>query len=216
MVSTREEYSTTDFQGEYLPPSCRVLILNRNWQAVNIVGVRRAMSLLWSDHARVINTFDQDYTPYDASRWIAYSSKAKSGAGKDFIRTIRLNILVPKVLLLNEFDRLPVTEVKFNRENVFIRDNHTCQYTGKRCKPSELTLDHVIPRDRGGRTSWENIVTCRRDINSKKGNRLPHEANLNLMKKPARPRWKPFATVVAEGVVDDAWRVFIHAEKNAS
>ncbi len=195
---------------------CRVLVLNRNWQAVNIVGVRRAFSLLWQDHARVINTREGDFAQMDASQWIAYSLATEPGPDTPVIHTVRLRILIPKVLLLRAYDRLPITEVKFNRENVFIRDNYTCQYTGKRCKPSELTLDHVIPRERGGRTTWENIVTCRRDINSLKANLLPHEAGLRLLRKPFKPKWRPFSALVAASGAEREWRHFLHMESAAS
>ena len=197
-------------------PQHRVLVLNRNWQAVNIVGVKRAFSLLWQDHARVINTRSGEFAPLDAGEWIAYSEGLATESGMDFIHTVRLSILIPKVLLLRSYDRLPVSEIKFNRENVFIRDNYTCQYTGRRCKAADLTLDHVIPRERGGRTSWENIVTCRRDINSLKANRLPHEAGLTLIRKPGRPKWRPFSAVVAASTVDRDWRHFLPVERNVS
>jgi 5-methylcytosine-specific restriction endonuclease McrA len=197
-------------------PHHRVLVLNRNWQAVNIVGVRRAFSLLWQDHARVINTADGEFAPMDAGEWIAWSQEVEAGPGRDFIHTVRLNILIPKVLLLRSYDRLPVSEIKFNRENVFIRDNYTCQYTGKRCKAADLTLDHVIPRERGGRTSWENIVTCRRDINSLKANRLPHEAGLKLIRKPLRPKWRPFSSVVASSGIEREWRHFLPVDRAVS
>jgi len=193
----------------------RVLVLNRNWQAVNIVGVRRAFSLLWQGHARVINTVGGDFAPVDAAQWVELSQTAGPGAGP-YVRTVRLRILVPKVLLLREFDRLPVAEIRFNRENVFIRDSYTCQYTGKRCAPSELTLDHVIPRERGGRTTWENIVTCRRDINSMKANRLPHEAGLRLVRKPSRPKRRPFAVQAAGTPMEKEWRHFLPAGRTAS
>lgn len=197
-------------------PQCRVLVLNKNWQAVNIVGVRRAFSLLWQDHARIINTRSGDFSPMDAADWIRFSESENNGPEEDYIHTIRLRILIPKVMLLRSYDRLPVSEIKFNRENVFIRDNFTCQYTGKRCKASDLTLDHVIPRERGGRTSWENIVTCRRDINSMKANRLPYEAGLKLIRKPVRPKWRPFSAVVAASNIEQEWEHFLPVERSAS
>jgi 5-methylcytosine-specific restriction endonuclease McrA len=197
-------------------PQCRVLVLNRNWQAVNIVGVRRAFGLLWQDHARVINTRGGDFAPLDAGEWIGFSEETGPHPEEDVVHTVRLKILIPKVLLLRSFDRLPITEIKFNRENVFIRDNYTCQYTGKRCRASDLTLDHVIPRERGGRTSWENIVTCRRDINSHKANQLPHEAGLKLIRKPFKPKWRPFSAVAAASEIEREWRHFLPVERSAS
>jgi len=190
-------------------PNCRILVLNRNWQAVNIVGVRRAFGLLWQDHARVINTSNGDFMPLDAGEWIAYSMEAKPGPEETLIHTVRLSIIVPKVLILRTYDRLPISEIKFNRENVFIRDHYTCQYTGKRCRAADLTLDHVIPRERGGRTSWENIVSCRKDINSLKANRLPHEAGLRLIRKPAKPKVRPFAAVAAASEIEREWQHFL-------
>jgi 5-methylcytosine-specific restriction endonuclease McrA len=197
-------------------PHHRVLVLNKNWQAVNIVGVKRAFSLLWQDHARVINTHSGDFAPLDAAEWIDHSIGVDPGPGLEFIHTVRLTILIPKVLLLRSYDRLPANEIKFNRENVFIRDNFTCQYSGKRCKAADLTLDHVIPKERGGRTSWENIVTCRRDINSLKGNRLPHEAGLRLIRKPIQPKWRPFSAVVAASDVERDWQHFLPMDRSVS
>jgi 5-methylcytosine-specific restriction endonuclease McrA len=200
--------------GDRLPRN-KILVLNRNWQAVNIVGVKRAFALLFQDHARVINTHNGEFIPMDAEEWFAHSDSHANAPEEAFINTVRLRILIPKVLLLRSFDRLPVTEIKFNRDNVFLRDNFTCQYTGKRCKVTELTLDHVIPRDRGGRTSWENIVTCRRDINSMKANRLPHEAGLSLLRKPGRPKVRPFAAQVVASGMDQDWRFFLPVERSA-
>ncbi|MDP0499234.1 MAG: HNH endonuclease [Verrucomicrobiota bacterium JB022] len=211
--------STEDTQvNDERPSFRRVLVLNRNWQAVNIIGVRRAFTLLWQDHARVINTFDGQFLPLSTVDWLEFSEAAASRnlKGAEWVRTIRRSILMPKVLLLNDFDRLPITEVKFNRQSVFERDNFTCQYTGQTFRAKDLTLDHVIPRERGGRTSWENIVTCSREINARKANRLPHEAGLRLIRKPSRPKWRPFAAIVAGSDIDASWAQFLHVEKSAS
>jgi hypothetical protein len=213
MSTLRAGSRTTSFLlGEEGSSRRRVLVLNRNWQAVNIIGVRRAFSLLWQDHARAINTLDGQFMPLDAADWLALSARTGPGPGREFVRTVRLPILMPKVLLLQAFDRLPVTEIKFNRSNVFLRDDYTCQYTGQRCRPAELTLDHVIPRERGGQTSWENIVTCTRAVNALKANRLPHEAGLRLLRRPQRPRWRPFVAIAASGIVDPTWRQFLHQD----
>jgi len=126
----------------------RVLVLNRNWQAVNIIGMRRAFALLWQEHARVINTFDGDFAPLTAGEWIEFSMRpGEPPKGAEYVRTIRLHIILPKILLLRDYDRLPIAEVKFNRQNVFERDNYTCQYTGRVCRPkAPQRLDHVMTR----------------------------------------------------------------------
>lgn len=191
----------------------RVLVLNRNWQAVNIVGVKRAFSLLWQDHAKAINTFDETLAVLAAGEWLDFSRSQHHFPDGDYIRTIRMNILLPKVLLLSCYDRLPIAEVKFNRQSVFERDNFTCQYSGRVCKPKDLTLDHVIPRERGGRTTWENIVTCSRDMNARKANRLPHEAGLTLLRRPRKPSWRPFVCVAAGSDIDPAWVSFLQIER---
>ena len=94
------------------------------------------------------------------------------------VTTISWKIRVPRVIVLLLFDRLPKKEVKFTRHNVFERDNNTCQYCGKVFERQELNLDHVLPRDKGGLTTWENVVCSCIPCNTRKGNRLPHQAHM--------------------------------------
>lgn len=191
----------------------RVLVLNRLWQAVNIVGVQRAFALLLQDHAQVIHTGDGSFRMLDASGWLALSEEEDPAEGEACIATVRMRIRVPKVLLLRRYDRLPLQEVKFTRENLFERDNHCCQYCGRKCAVNDLNLDHVIPRDRGGRTSWENIVTSCIACNARKANRLPHQANMHLIRKPERPRWRPFVTTLRDQEYDSDWDHFLNLKK---
>ena len=107
------------------------------------------------------------------------------------------------------FERLPKKEVKFTRHNVFERDRNTCQYCGKVFERHELNLDHVLPRDRGGQTTWENIVCSCIPCNTKKGNRLPHEAGLQLIRKPKRPKWRPFVNISFSRSHHDSWKHFL-------
>ena len=111
------------------------------------------------------------------------------------VTTISWKIRVPRVIVLLFFDRLPKKEVKFTRHNVFERDKNTCQYCGNVFERQELNLDHVLPRDRGGLTTWENVVCSCIACNTRKGNRLPHEAHMALIRKPKRPKWRPFVHV---------------------
>lgn len=189
--------------------SYQVLVLNRLWQAVNIVGVKRAFSLLFQDHANVINTAEGDFRVMEPGEWITYSIENPPGANDPAVKTVRYDLRVPKVLLLKSFERLPMKEVKFTRENIFERDNFVCQYCGTQFAFKNLNLDHVIPRDRGGRTSWENIVTSCVRCNTRKANRMPHEAGMRLMRKPSRPRYRPFVSFMVTDEVDPAWRTFL-------
>ena len=101
-------------------------------------------------------------------------------------------IRVPRVILLVAYDRVPKRQVRFSRFNVFSRDKNTCQYCGKRFPRPELNLDHVIPRSRGGLSTWENVVCSCFTCNREKGGLLPEEAKMHLIRKPFRPEWTPF------------------------
>lgn len=193
----------------------RVLVLNRLWQPVNIVGVQRAFSLLLQDHAQVIYTGDESFRMMDSAAWLELSEEETPGDTEACIQTVRLRIRVPKVLLLRSYDQLPAQEVKFTRENLFDRDDYRCQYCGNHFEAAHLNMDHVIPRDRGGRTSWENIVTSCIKCNSRKANRLPHQANMHLIRKPERPRWRPFVSSLIGQDYDSAWDHFINLKKGA-
>jgi len=194
----------------------RVLVLNRLWQAVNIVGVQRAFSLLLQDHAQVIYTGDGSFQMMDSAKWLELSEEAEPEDNEAYIQTVRMRIRVPKVLLLREYDKLPGHEVRFTRETLFERDHYRCQYCGDHFEADDLNMDHVIPRDRGGRTSWENIVTSCIQCNSRKANRLPHQANMHLIKKPERPRWRPFISSLIDQDYDREWEHFIKLKQTGA
>lgn len=184
-----------------------VLVLNRLWQAVNTCSVRRAFSLLVSGHAQVVSQDgDNSFLTHDFQSWRDFS---RSHPGGDTVRTISLSIRIPQVIVLLFFDRLPKKEVKFTRHNVFERDKNTCQYCGKTLDRSELNLDHVLPRERGGQTTWENIVCSCIPCNTRKGNRLPHEAGMQLIRRPKRPKWRPFVNVSVSNHPHESWKHFL-------
>ena len=197
--------------------SRRVLVLNRLWQAVNIVGVKRSFSLLFQEHAKIIHPHpEHGYQVFNTGEWIEFSQEYPAKYEWDCMHTIKLSIRIPKILLLNYYDRVPHKEVKFTRQNLFERDNFTCQYCAKTFPPRNLNLDHVIPRDRGGRTTWENIVTSCLACNSRKGNRLPHEAGMRLNLKPSRPKWRPFVSCVTGSDIDETWTHFLPLSRKRS
>ena len=189
--------------------SRRVLVLNRLWQAVNIVGVRRAFALLMQESAQAIDTSDGNFNILNAEQWIDYSLQHPPENDCDSVHTVRLKLRVPHVLLLRHYDKVPTKEVKFNRHNVFERDGHTCQYCGNEFHERDLNLDHIIPRDMGGKTTWENIVTSCIKCNTRKANRLPHQAGMHLRCKPDRPRWRPFVHAIPSEEREDGWNHFL-------
>jgi 5-methylcytosine-specific restriction endonuclease McrA len=193
----------------------KVLVLNRLWQAVNIVGVQRAFGLLLQDHAQVIYTGDGSFQVMDSTEWLELSAAEEPKDSEAYVQTVRLRVRVPKVLLLRSYDKLPVQEVRFTRDNLFERDHYRCQYCGDHFPDHKLNMDHVIPRAKGGRTSWENIVTSCIPCNTRKANRLPHQASMHLMKKPERPRWRPFISSLIDQNYDADWDHFIKLKQEA-
>jgi 5-methylcytosine-specific restriction endonuclease McrA len=184
-----------------------VLVLNRLWQAVNTCSVRRAFTLLYCGHAQVVSTDGKNnYLTHDFLSWKDFSM---ANPEPEMVRTISLSIRIPRIIVLLLFERLPKKEVKFTRHNVFERDKNTCQYCGAGFERADLNLDHVIPRDRGGQTTWENIVCSCIPCNTKKGNRLPHEAGMQLIRRPKRPKWRPFVNISFSRHQHDSWRHFL-------
>lgn len=187
----------------------RVLVLNRVWQPVNIVGAKRALGLLFQRNAQVIDPNHGHYELLSAEEWVERSLEDPPAPGEASVRSVRLNLRLPQILLLQRFDRVPVQETKLNRRNVFERDQYRCQYCGEVFPETRLNLDHVIPRDRGGRTSWENLVTSCISCNSRKANRLPHQAGLRLRQQPVRPKHRPFLSLLHRNGSRESWKPFL-------
>ncbi len=145
----------------------RTLILDSTYFPVKIVGWQKAMILLLTGRAEVV-------TEYENLK----------------VRSVTQSYNLPKILRLIARHRGEKT-VRFGRLNVYLRDNFQCQYCSEQFPPNLLTFDHVIPVSRQGRTTWENVVTCCSDCNRKKGNKLPQEAGMRLLRSPKRPNWSP-------------------------
>ena len=162
-----------------------VLVLNRHFQPVHVTSVRRAFVLLYVGAARVI---DGTYRTFDFESWAALGAAAEGG---DVVRTASRAIRVPRVILLQLYDRIPTAKVRFSRLNIYARDDNTCQYCSAKLPRTGLNLDHVVPRALGGRTTWENVVCCCVPCNLKKGPRTPSQAGMVLRRPPERPRFHP-------------------------
>jgi len=189
----------------------QVLVLNRLWQAVNVCSVRRALTLLFEGHAQVVwGDDDGDFKTFNFPQWRDLSGADDDGLeAEETVSTVSFRIRVPRVILLMVFDRLPKKEVKFTRHNIFERDKNTCQFCGRTLDRRDLNLDHVVPRDRGGPTTWENIVCSCIPCNTRKANRTPAEAGMRLIRKPKRPKWRPFVQVSFGAPMHESWKHFL-------
>ena len=167
----------------------RALVLNRSWVAIDTTTVRRAVAWIYRGLARAISP--DTYEAHDFESW----SDLAVLRGEPCIRTINLKIRVPEVILLGTYNGVPRKEVVFSRRNIFKRDRFTCQYCGARPGLEDLTLDHVLPRSRGGLSGWENLVVACLGCNTRKANRTPGEAGMRLRRRPRRPRWSPLLAV---------------------
>jgi 5-methylcytosine-specific restriction endonuclease McrA len=148
----------------------RSLLLNASFQPLQVISWQRALQLFFSGKVEIVEASDQ------------------------MIRSVSLTIRMPLVIRLLKFvpQRNRRNIVRFTRNNIFLRDQYSCQYCG--CKPpvSHLTMDHVVPVVKGGAKSWENIVTACRPCNLRKGGRTPEEAGMRLRLQPKQPVWLPF------------------------
>lgn len=163
------------------------LVLNRSWIPVHVTTVRRAIGMLY--RAAVVVVATDTLATHDFTGWLRQPS---SVATLEWIRTPRLRIAAPEVVQLLHFDRIPTFEAPFTRRNLYQRDRLTCQYCGRRVSPANSSIDHVLPRSRGGQTCWENCVLACVRCNSRKGDRTLQEAGLRLLRPPRKPRWSPY------------------------
>ena len=181
---------------------CSVLVLNSLYQAVQITGTHRAFRLFYAGRARALSP---DFTPYDFDNWC----DLPVGIDDDVMRTPSRRIRIPRVIQLVHYDRVPHREVRFTRRNIFFRDRNRCQYCGKVFVQRDLNLDHVVPLSRGGHSEWTNVVTACVPCNSKKGNRLPAEADIRLIRRPKKPAGHPILRGHWIRQFHEEWRTFL-------
>lgn len=192
-----------------------VLALNRHFCPVHVLSVRRAFCLVYKGLAEIISVEQDTYQSYDFDAWLEASvlrlSLGMLDDDHDWVQSVNFEIQVPRVVRLLRYERIPRNSVKFNRRNIFLRDEYVCQYCGRRHSAHRLSLDHVMPKSRGGPTTWENIVCCCLDCNVRKGGRTPHEAGMKLMKAPRKPARNPVLFQHLHSQKYASWRPFLAA-----
>ena len=194
-----------------------VLVLNRNWQAINIRTPQDAFCQMATNVATALDIELGDSAPAEAARaealrpvkwdeWITLPVREHDA----FVRTARGAIRVPTVIVAVNYARVPKKRPKLSAKNIRERDGNRCQYTGVLLHPDEGSLDHVVPRSRGGVDSWENLVWSAKDVNQRKADRLPHEAGLKLLAVPRAPKELPVTVHLrnAHGVAE--WKLFLN------
>jgi len=160
------------------------LVLNRNWQPITFLPVQTAIVNVMRDMASVLDV--EDYLLLTFEEWVEL--------GRDTGRAIKTpsrTISAPEVIVLKKYGERPPRKVVFNRPNLGKRDAFTCQYCGVTLNSDDLTIEHVLPRSRGGPTSWENCVAACEECNARKADRTPREAGMKLRSMPVRPEWRP-------------------------
>jgi len=162
------------------------LVLNRSWRPVHVTTVRRALCMVCRDAARIVCPESLSVFTFDEWRVRPLAPDAHA------IRSPSVRLAAPEVVLLARYDRVPCHEAPFTRRNLFLRDDFTCQYCGRHCASDHLSIDHVLPRSRGGATNWENCVLACVACNARKADRTLKEAGLHLLRAPVRPRWSPY------------------------
>lgn len=195
---------------------CSVLVLNKAFVPVHVVNARRSITLLYRELAEVIHIEDGLYNNFDFETWMEYSTflAEEKDDINDWLRGINFELMVPRVVRLYRYDRVPKQTLRFNRKNLFARDHHRCQYCSRQLPTHQLSFDHVVPKSRGGDTSWLNVVCCCLKCNSFKGNRTPHEADMKLIRKPTQPFFSPVLSVKMEDPKYSSWGSFVQTRKH--
>ncbi len=164
-------------------PSSPVLVLNQNYEPLNVSTVRRAFTLVDRGKAEIIEN------------------------GRGYLHSPTYLFEIPSVIRLVYLIRRPRPQGRLTRRDVFLRDRFSCQYCGKQTR--DLTLDHIVPRHRGGSHDWENVVAACKHCNHRKAGRTPLEAHMALVRQPFRPAYSFFRTFYSYLQGQDGWRKFI-------
>lgn len=187
-----------------------VLVLNKFFLAIQVTIAKEAVCALVTGKAQVT---DKEYNVYNLEQWKEYTKQHQDEADDytGIMRSPSVQIFVPQVIRIPdcEFNNPVIKTIKYSRRNVYQRDENTCQYCHRKFPKDKLTLDHVVPKSRGGKSSWTNVVTCCKRCNECKGNRLLEELGWKLDKAPTRPRWKSHIGVPFNKTRKDYWNTFL-------
>ena len=182
-----------------------VLVLNRHWQAIDVKTPAEAFSMMATGAACGLDITAEGMQPIPWADWLKLPVRDQDRP----VRTVRGAVRAPTVVVLTRFARMPRRRLSFSLRGLWERDGGVCQYTGRKLQPGEGNIDHVVPRSRGGRTTWDNCVLADKRVNHRKGNRTPDEAGIKLVRPPEVPRELPATAFIrnTHGVPD--WEMFL-------
>lgn len=164
----------------------RTLLLNQSYEPVNAIPWKRAICLIMLGKAETVEEYERE------------------------VRSAKKSFRIPAVVRLVSPFRRHKKRVKFSKQHVFARDRWKCQYCGQKKPADELTQDHVVPKSRGGKTCWENIVTACRACNTTKANRTPQESGMRPMTVPQKPDWVPVFAIKTSQAMPEQWKNFVY------
>jgi hypothetical protein len=189
----------------------KVLVLNKAWQVVDTTTVKEALGKIITGSAKVVG---RDYGTYDFDTWVdTWSDLSELAKMEDMevINTAHLTFPIPEVIV-NQYGGFRNMSARFSRRNLYVRDNYTCQYCNLQSDDRKVfNLDHVVPKARGGRMVWENIVLSCIPCNTKKASRTPKEAGMKLNKQPAKPHWTQLRGKIGMEQIPEFWKSFVDA-----
>ena len=165
----------------------QVLLLNITYEPLKIINWKKAITLLMLGKVEVLEEYGRD------------------------IHSVSFTLKLPSVVRLLMLVKRPINQVRFSRQNIYARDKYKCQYCGQKLPVEDLSYDHVVPKSRGGKTLWNNIVTSCIVCNRKKGGRTPREANMRLIRKPSKPKWLPALRItIGFKEVPTSWQDYLY------
>jgi 5-methylcytosine-specific restriction endonuclease McrA len=183
-----------------------VLVLNRNWQAIHVRTPADAFCQMASGVATaLVFEADDHIYPVAWADWLTLPIREQDAS----VGTARGLVRVPTVIVSVNFGRVPRKRAKFSGRSIRERDGNRCQYTGAALRPGEGSVDHIVPRSRGGADSWENCVWTSKRVNTLKGDRLPHEAGLKLLSTPRAPKELPATDCIRNAHEIPDWNFFL-------
>lgn len=159
---------------------------------------------MFQESARAL---DRDLITYDYVDWLSFS---QNDIDYPIIHTVNRRIAVPEIIILKYYDKLPMRDVKYSRQTLFQRDRHICAYCGKVFDRNDLTVDHILPRAQGGKTTWDNTVAACFPCNSVKADRTPEQAGMHLKFKPKKPSWFSPLTNIKVNHPCKTWQKFMY------